>query len=234
MIDNSAIASETSVKKIAKKHMATYLDKKTVDSKFKVNFNNGKTNQSLTVSFRMEKDKFIWLKGSKLITVFKAKITPNAVEYYSPVAKNYFVGDFKMLENVLGVSVNFQQLQNLFLGQAIQNLKEEKQDLIIKDNKYLLSPKVQSAVFNLFFTLNPSHFKLDNQFVVDTRNDTRMDVEYPSYQLVDNEIFPTRIIVKSKGKRNYTEIDFTLRSVEFNQPLQVPFKIPGGYKKLQL
>lgn len=234
MIDDSAIANETSAKKIARKHLATYLDKKTIDSKFKVNFNNGKTRQGLTVSMRMEKDKFIWLKGSKLITVFKAKITPSSVEYYSPVAKNYFVGDFKMIESLLGVSVNFEQLQNLFLGQAIQNLKEVKQDLKIENNKYLMSPKEQSDLFNLFFTLNPSHFKLDNQFVIDTKNNTRMDVVYPSYQLVQDEIYPTKIIVKSKGKKSYTEIDFTLRSVEFNQPLQVPFRIPGGYKQLTL
>ena len=43
-----------------------------------------------------------------------------------------------------------------------------------------------------------------------------------------------KIILKSKGKKNYTEIHFTLRSVEFNQPLQVPFRIPGGYKQLTL
>jgi len=31
MIDNSAIANETSARKVARKHLATYLDKKTVD-----------------------------------------------------------------------------------------------------------------------------------------------------------------------------------------------------------
>lgn len=232
MIDDSAIAKEMSAKKIARKHLAADLDKKTIQSKYKVNFRNPKTKQSLSVTMRMKKDEFIWLKGSKLITVFKAKITPNSVEYYSPLGKNYFVGDFSMIEDLLGVSVNFQQLQNLFLGQAIQNLKEEKQEVAIKNNKYHLSPVNQSDIFNLFFVVNPSHFKLDNQYVIDTRNQTRMDVEYPAYEVVKGEVYPSKIVVRSKSVKSFSEIDFSLRNVEFNSELMTPFRIPSGYKRL--
>ena len=232
MIDDAAIAKETSAKKVARKHLAATIDKNTIQSKYKVNFKNQKSKQSLTVTLQIEKDKVIYLKGSKLITVFKARISPNSVEYYSPVGKNYFVGDFSMVEDLLGVSVNFNQLQNLFLGQAIQNLKEEKQDLFIKDNRYHLAPKIQSDLFQLFFTINPSHYKLDNQYVIDMKTNTRMDVEYPSYQLVEDEVYPTKIVVKSKTERSATQIDLSLRSVDFNKPLQMTFRIPSGYKEL--
>lgn len=232
IMDDSAIAKEMSAKKVARKHAATQLNKKTVESKYKVNFNNRKTKQSLSVTLRMKKDEYIWIKGSKLITVFKAKITPNAVQYYSPLAKNYFVGDFSMIKDLLGVTVNFDQLQNLFLGQAIQNLKETKQEIEIRNNRYHLTPQQQSEMFRLFFVVNPSHFKLDNQYVIDVKNNNRMDVQYPAYEAVKGEIYPSKIVVKSKSEKSYSEIDLTLRSVDFNRDLQIPFRIPAGYKRL--
>ncbi|MFT6700142.1 MAG: hypothetical protein ACJAVD_001654, partial [Porticoccaceae bacterium] len=75
MIDANAIAKETSAKKVAKKHIAANFDRETVDAKLKVNFNNGKTRQSLSVNMKIIKDEVIWLRGTKFITIFKAKIT---------------------------------------------------------------------------------------------------------------------------------------------------------------
>ena len=56
MIDANATAKEISARKVAKKHIAANFDKKTIDAKLKVNFDNGKTKQSLTVSMKMKKD----------------------------------------------------------------------------------------------------------------------------------------------------------------------------------
>ena len=150
MIDANAIAKDISARKVAKRHIAANFDKKTVDAKLKVNFDNGKTKQGLSVYLKMKKDEVIWLKGSKLITVFKAEITPTSVRYYSPVFKNYFEGDFSMIKQLLGVEINFEQLQNLFLGQSLLNVKEEDQEVKIVDNRYVLSPEKQAVLFDIF------------------------------------------------------------------------------------
>ena len=56
MIDANIIAKNISARKVAKKHDLGSFDKKTVDAKLKVNFNNGKTNQGLSVQLKMKKD----------------------------------------------------------------------------------------------------------------------------------------------------------------------------------
>jgi trans-2-enoyl-CoA reductase len=232
MIDANAIAKEISAKKVAKKHIAANFDKETVDAKLKVNFNNGKTKQSLSVSMKMIKDEVIWLKGTKFITVFKAKITPTSVSYYSPFAKNYFEGDFSMIKKLLGVEINFEQLQNLFLGQSLLNVKEEKQDLEIVNNRYILSPEIQASMFDIFFTINPSHFKLDEQSIINVEKNLRLDVKYPAYNLVENVVFPSEINIKAKNSKSVTAIDFFYKSVVFNTTLNMSFSIPNGYKRL--
>ena len=123
LMSANIIAKEMSAKKVARKHVASNFDKKSIDAKLKASFNNGKLKQSISVNMKIKKDEVIYLKGTKFITVFKAKITPTSVSYYSPFAKNYFTGDFSMIKQLLGVEINFEQLQNLFLGQALQNLK---------------------------------------------------------------------------------------------------------------
>lgn len=233
MIDANAIAKEISAKKVAKKHIAANFDKKTLDAKLKVNFNNGKIDQSLSVNLMIEKDKVIWLKGTKFITVFKAKITPTTVSYYSPFAKNYFEGDFSMIKQLLGVEINFEQLQNLFLGQSLLNVKEQDQELQIVNNRYILSPEKQAELFNIFFTINPSHFKLDEQTIVNADKDLRLDVKYPSYNLIENVVFPSEVNIKAKTADSFTEIDIIYKSVEFNTNLKMSYDIPNNYKRLE-
>ncbi|QXP63415.1 DUF4292 domain-containing protein [Polaribacter sp. HaHaR_3_91] len=234
MIDANVIAEEMSAKKVARKHVAANFDKKTVDAKLKANFNNGKINQSISVNLKMEKDKVIWLKGTKFITLFKAKITPTSVSYYSSLEREYFEGDFTMLKKLLGTDINFNQLQNLFLGQSLTNVKDQKQNVSIVDNSYVLSPEIKASLFDIFFSVNPSHFKLDKQSIVNSVKNQRLDVFYPSYNVVDDAIFPSEINIKAKQPGKFTDIDFTVRSVEFNTDIDTSFSIPRSYKQIKL
>jgi len=232
MIDATATAKDISARKVAKKHIAANFDQKTIDAKLKVNFNNGKTKQNLSVSMKMKKDEVIWLKGSKFITVFKAEITPTSVRYYSSLFKNSFEGDFSMIEQLLGVEINFEQLQNLFLGQSLLNVKEEVQQVEITNDRYVLSPEKQAKLFDIFFTINPAHFKLDEQSIVNNDKNLRLDVKYPSYNLINDVIFPDGIKIKAKNTKSATTIDLEYKSVEFNTDVNMSFNIPSGYKKL--
>ncbi|WP_397445142.1 DUF4292 domain-containing protein [Polaribacter sp. R77954] len=232
MMDANAIAKNISARKVAKKHIAANFDKKTVDAKLKVNFDNGKTKQGLTVNLKIKKDEVIWLKGSKFLTVFKAEITPTSVRYYSSVFKNSFEGDFSMIEKLLGVEINFEQLQNLFLGQSLLNVKEIDQKVEIANNRYILSPEKQAALFDIFFTINPAHFKLDEQNIVNTEKNLRLDVNYPSYNLVQNSVFPSAVNIVAKNPKSTTIIDLVYKSVIFDTDVFMSFNIPNSLKKL--
>lgn len=234
LMSGNTVAENMSAKKVARKHIASSFDKTTVDAKLKANFNNGKIKQGFSVNFKMKKDEVIWLKGTKFITLFKAKITPNSVQFYSSLNKKYFDGDFSMLKELLGTDINFFQLQNLLLGQSIMNVKEEKQHLKIKDNSYVLSPESQSILFDIFFAVNPSHFKLDKQSVVNSVKNQRLDVLYPSYNVVDEAVFPSEIQIKAKQPGKFTNIDFLVKSVVFNTEINTSFSIPKGYKQIKI
>jgi len=233
-LDNSIIAKEMSAKKVARKHVSANFKKKTISAKFKVNFNDGSTKESISVYVRIKKDEVIWLKGTKFINVFKAKITPDKVRFYSPIEKKYFEGDFSMLEKLLGTNINFQQLQNLFLGQAILDVKNKKQNIALEKNAYVLSPKTQATLFDAFFAVHPGHFKLNQQSIVNTLKNQRLDIKYTSYKLVDDEIIPQQINIILKQENKLTIIDLILRSIELNTKINTSFTVPNGYKRMNL
>jgi len=137
-----------------------------------------------------------------------------------------------MLEKLLGTKINFQQLQNLFLGQAILDVKNKKQNIVLEKNAYVLSPKIQATLFDAFFTIHPGHFKLNQQSIVNTLKKQRLDIKYTSYKLVDDEIIPQRINIKAKQNNKLTIIDFILRSIELNTKINTSFTIPNGYKRM--
>lgn len=232
MIDANAIAKDISAKKVAKKHVAANFEGKTIDARLKVNFDNGKTNQSLSVNLKMIKDEVIYLRGTKFITVFKAKITPTSVSYYSPLAKNYFEGDFSMMKELLGVEINFNQLQNLFLGQSLKNVKEEEQEVKVVNNRYILSPEKQEDLYDIFYNINPAHFKLDAQTIVNSLKDLQLDIKYPSYNILKDVIFPSEINIKAKNTKRVTAIDLQYKSVIFDTAVDMSFEVPNGYKQI--
>jgi hypothetical protein len=232
MIDASSVAKNISSKKVARRHVAANFDKQTIDAKLKVNFNNGKTIQSLTVSVKMKKDEVIWLRGTKIITLFKVEITPTKVRYYSSVFKHSFEGDFSMLKELLGVEINFEQLQNLFLGQALQDVTEEKQDVSVVNNRYILNPKQQPQLYDIYYTINPTHYKLDHQSIVNEAKALRLDIKYPNYNLINSVVFPTVIEIKAKDKKRVTVIDLAYKNVAFDTSVTMSFNMPNSYKKL--
>lgn len=223
-----------SSKKVIKKHISADFSKKTVDAKFKTKFNDGKINQTISVNLKMIKGEVIYLKGTKFITVFKAKITPNSVEYYSPFAKNYFKGNFAMLEKILGTDINFQQLQNLFLGQSIDNLKEKKYETSINNNAYLLTPKIQTQLFDFFLFVNKDHFKLNKQSLLQSEKKQRLDISYNSYRFIEDEYFPETINIEAKKEEKSTKMNFSLKSVIFDSDFTISFSIPKNYKEIAL
>ncbi len=225
-------AKKISTKKIVKRHTVAKLKSKTVDAKLRIAYSDKKNNHTFSVRLKIKKDEVIWLKGTKFITVFKAKITPTEVSYYSPLDKTYFTGDFYMLERLLGVKMTFTQLQNILLGQAIYDIKGKKYSSTIDENSHLLSPKRQEELFEAFFWVNPQHYKLDRQSLKNKDDDKSLYIFYRNYSKIDEVTFPKKIEIKAKYAQKFTNIYLDYKSVQFNTILNLSYKIPTGYKQI--
>ena len=234
---NDSSFKKLTAKKVIKNHETNFFAAKTLDARLRVSFSDNRSGQrkrqSLTVRLRIQKDSVIWIKGSKVVSAFRAKITPSSFSYYSPITKEYFTGDYTFLKELLGIEVTFNQLQNLFFGQSVLDIADEKFQYSKESKSHKLTPKKQNDLFSAFFYFYPKNFRLKKLFIEDTSGKT-LRIDYNSYIKKSNEYFPKRIVINSTNGDYYTFLDMDVKSVEFNLALTIPYSIPVGYKELKI
>ena len=227
-----------SAKKIIKNHEATFFDANSLETRLSVNYSEnkkGKRNRyTFRVRLRMKKDSVIWLRGSKTITVFKAKITPTSFSFYSPLEKVYFKGDYSFLEEMLGAKITFNQLQNLLLGQSIVDLKDQKYTTSIDQGGYKLLPKKQKSLYDIFLLMNPKNFRLNRQILTTDNSRKELNIKYDDYIAVEDQLVPKRITINASEGEKYTFMTARFTKITLNKKINTSYRIPSGYKQIQL
>jgi len=224
-----------SVKKVIKEHERVAFSKKTIQAKIKTHYKDEKNSQSLTVKLRLKKDAVIWMSGTFLgIPVAKVMITPTSVQYYEKINNTYFDGDFSLISEALGVDLNFHQLQNIIVGEAVLGLNEGKFKSQIDQRAHLVSPKNNSSIFSIFYWINPNHFKLDKQILENQNQEQQLAISYPEYQKTSATFFPKKLLINATQSKNNTRIEMEFRNVILNKKLTFPFSIPSGYTEIKL
>ncbi len=222
-----------STKQVIKEHLKQTPDFKTLAARVKIDIADGDKSSGYTVNLRIEKDKQILLMSTP-ISVVKALITPEKVSFYNKLDGTYFEGDFKYLSDLLGTELDFEKVQNLLIGEALYNLNDGNYKASVLDETYLLQPKNQSPIFELFLIMDPAIFKLKSQQITQLKTFRHLQIDYLSYQEVDKQIFPENIKVIAVEGNDEMIIKLEFKAVSLNQDLRFPFSIPSGYKRIEL
>ncbi len=224
-----------SAKKVIKAHYKASFDHNTVQAKIKARYSSANTSQSINIKLRIKKDEVIWMSGTFLgIPVAKVKITPTSVQYYEKIKHTYFDGDFSLINKTFGMDLDFYQLQNILLGEAVFNLKNEKYNSQLEEQVHLLTPKKQLQLFDVFYWVNPLHYKLNKQRIENVTKEQYLTISYPEYQEITHSYYPKQLNVKAVQKNKTTQINMEFRAVSFDKDLKFPFAIPEGYKEISL
>lgn len=224
--------TKLSAKQIIKEHQNQNLKFKTLQSKVKVEYIKGDQEQSYTINLRMEKDKVIWISAT--LGIVRAKITPESVGFYNKLDNTFFDGDFTLISDLLGTELNFENLQNILIGETFLNLNDQKYKADTFENSYTLTPKNQNALYEIFFLLNPSHFKTDSQQLSQTLEQRMLQIDYKNYQEVDKQTVPEHITIIAVEGREQTTINMQFKSVSLDNELRFPFRIPAGFDEIEL
>lgn len=205
---------------------------KTLQSRLKITYSEGGKSQTHSVNFRAKKDEALWINAS--FSLLRALVTPEKVSFYNKLDNTYFEGDYKYLSDLLGTELDFQKVQNLLLGETIYNLKEGNYKASVNEGAYVVQPKIQRDLFEIFFLLSPSNFKVESQQISQPNEMRHLQIDYISYQDVEKQILPERIKVIAVEANEEMSINLEFKGVSLNEDLRFPFKIPSGFKEIQL
>lgn len=234
VFNEKGFLKKITTKQLVKNHLAAQFKEKSLEAKMILHYKSNTEDEQISLKLRILKDSIIWLKGSKLITLFKAKITPTSISYYSPLQKKYFKGDFDLLTKVLGTKIDFYQLQHLFFGEAILDLKAQKYKASVVDKNYVLTPKKKVDMKAVVFRIAPLSFKLREQSVSNLHTNEIVQISYPTYMKKENTFFPKNIKIKALKKDAFTNISLETKQLVLNKSFNYSYRIPKAYKRVEI
>lgn len=231
---DGTLNTSISTKQLIKKHNKQELDFKTLQAKVKIEYSEAGSDktQSYSISLRMENGKTIWLSAT--LGLARAKITPDKVQFYDKINNQFFDGNYQLLSDLLGIDLDYSKVQNILLGQSIFPLNDKQYTSSTYEKSYMINPKEQNALFELFLLLNPGHFKTESLQIHQPQDRRFLQVDYATYQDVEKQIVPQNIKIIAVEDESEVTIKLDYKSVSLNNDLRFPFKIPSGYKEIEL
>jgi len=203
---------------------------KTFNGKASMNYQDKKQSHKLTSTIKMNDEIDIWASISAvggIVEVARAYITPDSLQAMVPLSRDAYKMAYKEGLALIQAELDFNTLQNLFIGNAlILNAKpkkiEEKDDSIIiqiEQDGYLLSivydsktgtisqQEISHAGKNFYCKITQTNYK------------PQADKQPFSY---------TRNLTITKGN-DELKLEMNFSKAEIDLPLDIKFRIPDSY-----
>jgi hypothetical protein len=229
----SAANESLAASKIISGHYEDKKDFSTLNIRANAKYKDEKQSHSVTADIRIKKDEIIWINVKLLgFPVAKALITPERVSYYEKINNTYFEGDFSLLSNWLGTELDFNKVQNLLIGSAIDDLTKAKYIAKIEKELYQLTEKNinnTSKVFNF----EGGNFLLKKETIFQEHENRKLEINYPSHKKQNGMFLPNEINIKAQQKETVF-IGLEFKNIIFNENLSYPFSIPSCYDQISV
>ncbi|MFA9187119.1 DUF4292 domain-containing protein [Flavobacterium sp. FBOR7N2.3] len=218
--------------KVIDNHYSNKSEFSTVYIKANARFSNEKQTQNVTAEVKIKKDEQILVSIRFIgITMAKASITPTSVSYYEKIKGTYFEGDFSALSQWLGTDLDYNKIQNMLLGEALDDLNKGKYTQVLLDNLYRLDDTNNGNTKKSYY-FNPNDFTVNKQEVTQTAENRNIQITYPERVAHTEANLPSSVEIKTSQPKGKSEINLNYNSVSFNEELSFPYSVPDGYKRI--
>lgn len=189
---------------------------------------------NVSAEIRIKKDEQILVSVRFLgITMAKALITPAEVKYYEKLGNKFFEGNYATLSKWLGTDLDFQKVQNMLVGEAMDDLKKGKYKTTIEQELYKLEDISNKNTAKSFF-FEAANFLIKKQEIAQAKQDRMLQVNYPSHKEYPEAILPSQINIEAIQGGKKTNINIEYNSISFNENLTFPYSVPDGYERIYI
>ncbi|TDP04146.1 DUF4292 domain-containing protein [Flavobacterium sp. 245] len=219
-------------KKAIEKHYNNKLDFSTLNIKASARYEDEKQSQNVAADIKIEKDKQILISIRVLgITMAKALITPTTVSYYEKIKGTYYEGDFTSLSKWLGTELDYSKVQNLLVGEALDDLRKGKYTQTIVENLFRLEDEKDSKLKKVFY-LDSEKYLIQKEEISQASENIMLEIMYSDIKTYNQGTLPTSIEINAVQPKGKTNINLNYNNISFNEELSFPYSVPSGYKKV--
>lgn len=232
-VTEQAVGESKAANDIVAGHYKNKKDFKTLKISASADYKDDKQSHSMSAEIRIKKDEIILVSVRFLgITMAKAYITPKRVSYYEKIGNKYFDGDYAMLSQWLGTELDYTKVQNIFLGEAMDDLTKGSYKAGVEGGQYKLEAKKGNIMRQFLF--EGANYLLKKQSMAQAGLEPRsLDITYPSHKEYAKGILPGAVRIDAEQKdKVLIKIDYN--SVTFDEDLSFPYSVPEGYEQIFL
>ena len=179
---------------------------------------------------RMQKDSLIWLSLRKMsVEGARVRITPDSIEILDRQNSQYLKRPFSHLVERYGVSLTFQDLQDLLAGNPILYQKQTLLPSIEAQRYRLATPKTQADVLRIF--LEGTTYQLSE--LSGSQKGNLVEMHYDQYEPIGEQTIPiSRNLYIETAENEQLSLDMTYSNIVLDEVQKVGFKIPDSYEVL--
>ena len=223
-----------SAEKIISNHYDINKNFKTLYIKADVKYKDNKQSQNITAEIKIQKDEKILVSIRFIgITMAKALITPSEVKYYEKLGGKFFEGNYATLSKWLGTDLDFKKVQNLLIGEALDDLKQGKYKATIEDEFYKLESDPKKSIEKTYY-FEGSKFLIKKQEISQSSKNRMLQVIYPNHKEYNEIILPTQLLIEAFQDSQKTNISIEYNNAVFNEEITFPYSVPEGYEKINI
>ena len=196
-------------------------------NRVKVDYNDGKSIQTVILSLRASEDENLWISASMIVPIAKVFITNERIVFYEKFQKTYINQEIDKIMRAAGIKRPVELLQNLLFGRPLSDITKGDWDRIENSNYYVIQSKsgIQNTVF-----INPESFQLQQQRVYLPLISSLLTIDYGNFKRIDENLVPTSVRITSMRGSDVISINLEYSQYDFPDNLTFPMDIPEGYK----
>lgn len=227
----SNVTEKTTTEKIIEGYYNNKIDFSSLYIKANVKYKDSKQTQAVTAEIRIKKDTVIMVSIRFLgITMAKTLITPDKVKYYEKINSKFFEGNYAALTDFLGTELDFQKVQNLFIGRVMDDLKNQNYNNYLEDKMFKLESTGNNNTKKTFFF--NEKYQLKKEIISQAQQNRILEINYPSFKEYPYGFLPETILIDATQEKGNTTLIFDYTNVSFNESLSFPYSVPEGYEQV--
>jgi len=212
--------------------------------KFSATMISGKNELSTTGTVKILNDSIILISVTPVlgIELMKIRITETELIVLNRVNKTYYLEGMDNLHNLLGIDLNYNQIQSIFLNKLCTfpdslNFKKDYAYTKINRNDSTFSKfsrrgnleNKQNYIHNVQIDLNTKTYSNFNFEITESMKN--LEVIYRKFETLNSVLFPMIVQINLQNKNTITKFNVDMNKIEVNKELNFAFSIPSKYSK---
>jgi len=187
----------------------------------------GGKRQKISITTRLKQDEGIWVNGSIIVPLARVFITPEKLQAYEKINRQYAQIDYRELKKLLGVPVDYAVLENLLTAKPVDTRAFKRAKLSFVNNSYVFSLRKRGVELQFIFDAD---FRLTEQRIRNGK--TSIQVVYDAYNKISGQWIPERLSATLLSDKDTTTLTLQAKQTRLNEQINMPFAIPEGYKAI--